>query len=351
MHKFLANMRKLSLLLALACVLFSCSGGRDRYVQSSGSAQGGTYSVNINMKGVAVPVETVRDSVDAILTGIDTTLSGYNKGSLLARFNAGEKIRPNGMFLEMYRIGYALWERSGGALDFAAGPLFDAWGFGFRNSEFPTDDEIARLRSTCGMALLPADLPVEDGILDPAQMGNPRLNYNAVAQGYSCDRVAAYLYGIGVKDMLVDIGEIWCDGFNPAGQPWAVGIDRPNDRAADEQQLEAMESVWSSVGKPCGMVTSGNYRKYYVKDGRKYAHTINPATGYPVDHNLLSATVVSSRSAAEADAVATWCMVIGLEDARKLILEDSELECCLTYQAPDGSMQQWFSPGFSLRSR
>ena len=344
-------MRKFSLLLTLVCVLFSCSGREGRYVQISGYAQGGTYTVKINMKGVAVPAETVRDSIDAILTEIDTTLSGYNKGSLLARFNAGEMIRPNAMFLEMYRMAYALWERSGGALDFAAGPLFDAWGFGFRNSAFPTDDEIRSLRASCGMALLPAELPVRDGILDPAAMGSPRLNYNAVAQGYSCDLVARYLYGIGVKDMLVDIGEIWCDGVNPAGQPWAVGLDRPNDRGQDNQAKEAMESVWSSDGKPCGMVTSGNYRKFYIRDGRKYAHTINPATGYPVDHNLLSATVISNISAAEADAVATWCMVLGLEGAEKLIQEDPALEGCLTYDAPDGSMQQWFSPGFSLREQ
>ena len=344
-------MRNSPLLLALVCILFSCSGGRDRYVQISGYAQGGTYSVKINVKGVDVPVETIRDSVDAILVGIDTTLSGYNKASQLARFNAGEKIRPNAMFLEMYRMGYSLWKRSDGALDFAAGPLFDVWGFGFKNSSFPADDEIVRLRSACGMALLPPELPVHDGILNPAEIGRPRLNYNAVAQGYSCDLVARYLYGIGVKDMLVDIGEIWCDGVNPAGQSWAVGIDRPNDRSADNQQLEAMESVWSSEGKPGGMVTSGNYRKFYVKDGRKYAHTINPATGYPVEHNLLSATIVSSLSAAEADAVATWCMVLGLDGARKLIQDDSSLEGCLTYEDADGSMQQWFSPGFSLRKR
>ena len=344
-------MRNLSLLLALACVLFSCSGGRDRYVQISGYAQGGTYTVKINTKGVAVPAGTIRDSVDAILAGIDTTLSGYNKGSLLARFNAGERVRPNSMFIEMYSMGYALWKRSKGALDFAAGPLFDAWGFGFKNSSFPEDDDISRLRSSCGMALLPAELPLKDGWLDPADLGSPRLNYNAVAQGYSCDMVAKYLYRIGIKDMLVDIGEIWCDGLNPSTKPWAVGIDRPDDRAPDAGQPVAMESVWSSEGKPCGMVTSGNYRKFYIRDGRKFAHTINPVTGYPVDHNLLSASVVSSRSAAEADAIATWCMVAGLDGARQILLDVSALAGCLTYEAEDGSMQQWFSPGFSLRTQ
>ena len=337
MHKFLAKMRKWAMLAALI-LLLSCTGGRGRYVQVSGYAQGGTYTVKFNMKGVTVPVETIRDSIDALLEGIDTTLSGYNGNSLLSRFNAGEIIRPNSMFMEMYTMGYEYWKRSGGALDFAAGPLYDAWGFGFRNSAFPSDATVDSLRRSCGMGLLPEALPVRDGILDPSAIGNPRLNYNAIAQGYSCDVVARYLYSIGIKDMLVDIGEIWCDGVNPSGRPWAVGIDQ-------------IESVWVSQGGPKAIVTSGNYRKFYVRDGRKYAHTIDPVTGYPVTHNLLSATVVSSVSAADADALATWCMVLGLSRAQELILGDSTLEGCLIHEAEDGNLETWYSPGFTVRNQ
>lgn len=335
-------------MLAALVLLLSCTGGRGRYVQVSGYAQGGTYTVKLNMKDARVPAEEVKDSIEAILDSIDTTLSGYNGNSLLSRFNAGEKIRPNAMFLEMYSMGYRLWQRSGGALDFAAGPVYDAWGFGFKNSDFPSDARIDSLRRTCGMRLLPQELPVRDGVLDPSEMGNPRLNYNAVAQGYSCDAVARYLYSIGIKDMLVDIGEIWCDGLNPSGKPWGVGIDRPEDNTTQEKR--PMDSVWSSGGKPSGIVTSGNYRKFYIRDGRKYAHTIDPVTGYPVSHNLLSATVVSSASAADADAVATWCMVVGLSRSQEIILADSTLEACLIYQDADGLMQSWFSPGFKVRN-
>ena len=336
MHKFLANMRKMAILAALL-LLLSCSGGKGRYVQITGYAQGGTYTVKYNTRGVAVPADAVKDSIEAILTGIDTTLSGYNKKSVLSRFNAGEKVRPNAMFLEMYAMGYELWQRSGGALDFASGPLYDAWGFGFRNSDFPSAQEIETLRKSCGMRLLPAELPVRDGVLDPADLGFPRLNYNAVAQGYSCDMVARYLYSVGVKDMLVDIGEIWCDGLNPSGQPWAVGIDR-------------IESVWVSQGGPKAIVTSGNYRQFYIRDGRKYAHTIDPVTGYPVTHNLLSATVVSSVSSADADALATWCMVLGVSGAKDLILGNSSLEGCLVYEDGDGALRTWYSPGFTVRN-
>ncbi len=341
-------MRRIVLIFALLMAV-ACSQQPSQYVQISGFAQGGNYSVKVNLKGVDVPVETIRDTIASLLYRIENTLSGYNKNSLLSRFNAGEVIRPNLMFLDMYRVAYRLWERSGGALDFGAAPLYDAWGFGFRNSTFPTDEEIAELLAKSGMGHLPAELPVnQEGLLDPAVMGYPRLNYNAIAQGYSCDIIANYLYSLGIKDMLVDIGEIWCDGVNPSGEPWAVGLDRPIDRQAGDNQTQ-YNDVWLSSGKPSGIVTSGNYRKFYVRDGHKYAHTINPRTGYPVQHNLLSATVVSSTNAADSDAVATWCMVVGLQSAQLLILGDPALEGYLVYTDDDGNMHEWSSPGFTIR--
>lgn len=342
-------MKKLIIGIILAVLVVSC-GQPSQYVQISGYAQGSNYTVKMNMKGVSVPVESIRDSIDALILQIDTTLSGYNKKSLISRFNAGKKIPSNAMFLDMYRIGYRLWERSGGALDFGAAPLYDAWGFGFRNSSFPTDEQIRALLDSCGMGHLPAELPVVDGYIDPAAMGNPKLNYNAIAQGYSCDLIAHYLYSIGVKDMLVDIGEIWCDGVNPNGEPWSVGIDRPVDQTSDGRSLpEGLDGIWSSGAKPAGIVTSGNYRKFYIRNGRKFSHTINPRTGYPVEHNLLSATVVSSKNAAESDAIATWCMVIGLQGAQVLILGDPALEGYLIYTDASGEMKEWASPGFTLK--
>ena len=341
-------MKRLLLILSVLLVA-ACGNQANQYVQITGYAQGNSYTVKLNMKGVHVPMETVRDSIDALIIQIDTNLSGYNKKSILSRFNAGEKVPSTPMFLDMYRIAYRLWERSGGALDFGAAPLYDAWGFGFRNSTFPTDEEIAALLEKSGMGHLPAELPVVDGYIDPASMDYPRLNFNAIAQGYSCDILAKYLYSLGVKDMLIDIGEIWCDGLNPSGEPWSVGVDRPVDRPDGEEEDAGLSGIWSSEGKPAGIVTFGNYRKFYIRDGRKYAHTINPRTGYPVQHNLLSATVVSSSNAAESDAIATWCMVTGLSGAQVLILGDPNLEGYLVYTDENGNMQEWVSPGFTLK--
>lgn len=336
------------LLLVLAALVSGCQ--KSRYIQISGYAQGGTYTVKANLAGTRIGPEAVRDSVDALLRQIDTTLSGYNKRSLLYRFNAGERVPVTPLFLQMYREAYRWWQRSGGALDFAAGGLYDAWGFGFRSSEFPSPEKVDSLKAACTMALLPGELPVTDGFVDPSALGFPRLNYNAIAQGFSCDVIARFLYRQGVKDMLVDIGEIWCDGLNPSGQPWAVGVDRPVDQPSAAGAGEAgLQGIWSSEGRSCGIVTSGNYRKFYIRDGHKYAHTIDPRSGYPVQHNLLSASIVSSESSAHADAVATWCMVLGLAQAQELILSDPSLEGYLVYAAPDGSFQEWHSPGFTLK--
>ena len=188
-------------------------------------------------------------------------------------------------------------------------------------------------------ALNPADL-----LLGPGEL--PELNYNAIAQGYSCDVVARYLYSIGVKDMLVDIGEIFCDGVNPSGKPWKLGIDRPAD--GNNQPGAQIQGIFSAPSGPHGIVTSGNYRKFYVRDGKKYAHTIDPRTGYPVEHTLLSATVVAP-DATTADAYATYCMVIGLEASKEFLESRPALEGCLIYD-DGGVFRTWTSSGFILES-
>ena len=320
-------------LAALAAVLFSCTP-RSQYVAISGYAQGGTYTVKINLEGVRTRPEVLRDGIDSILTLIDTTLSGYNKGSLLSRYNRGETIVPNELFFDIFEHARSYWFETGGALDVAAAPLFDAWGFGFSRDSLPSDETVAALREGYGMARVPSDLSNGRG---------QQLNYNAIAQGYSCDLVASYLYENGVKDMLVDIGEIYCDGLNPSGRPWTLAVDKPVD--GNDTPGAQVQGTWQSDGGPWGVVTSGNYRKFYVRDGKKYAHTIDPRTGYPVQHNLLSATVVAP-SAIDADAYATYCMVIGLEEAKKFLADREELEGYLIYEE-DGQMKTWASEGFN----
>ncbi|MBR5385500.1 MAG: FAD:protein FMN transferase [Bacteroidales bacterium] len=340
--------------MVLSIAIITSCNEKTGYIQLTGYAQGDVYSVKLNTAGVNVPQGRIRASVDSILTLIDTTLSGYNKGSMLSRFNRGETITPNSIFIEIYGISRDFYELSDGAFDIAAGPIYNAWGFGFTTDSLPSRELIDSLLAVSGMDRLKRDIRTAiapDGTLSPADLllkGEgplPVLNYNAIAQGYTSDLIARYLTNIGVTDMLVDIGEIYCSGHNPFGAPWSIGIDRPtdgnNDPGAD------LTGIWDSEGASCGIVTSGNYRKFYIKDGHKYSHSIDPRTGFPTESPLLSATVVA-RDATTADAVATWCMVVGLDEARALIRRRQDMEAYLIYD-DEGTMKEWISPGFNIK--
>ncbi len=322
-------------IIFLAAFLF-CSCNQNRYIVLSGYAQGGTYSVKMSMEGVSEKQPVIQAKVDSLLLLIDNSLSGYNKSSLLSRMNAGEKIEPNEMFRDIYGKSYRIWQETEGAVDVASAPLFDAWGFGFTNDSLPSAETVSRIMESCGMGRL-------NSSLDESLELEPVLNFNAIAQGYSCDVVADYLRSIGVRNMLVDIGEIYCEGLNPKGQPWSIGVDQPID--GNNSPGEQLSGIWVSDGGGHGVVTSGNYRKFYIRDGKKYAHTIDPRTGQPVSHNLLSATVIAS-DATTADALATYCMVIGLEDSKEFILGRKDLEAFLIFDE-DGQMKTWASPGFN----
>ena len=345
-------------IVAIILLLALCAcAPRDRYISFSGYAQGGTYTVKLNLNGrngmIKTKPEAIRDSVDAILWKIDNTLSGYNSNSTLSRFNAGEQVVADDMFVDIYEKSYSFYVETQGALDVASAPLFDIWGFGFKNGQMPSDAQVKSVMQNSGMKRLHGDMRScagDGGLLYPADLlqkeseVNPSLNYNAVAQGYSCDVVAEYLYSLGVKDMMVDIGEIFCDGKNPSGKSWTIGIDRPRD--GNDQVGADIHGIFKIPEGPCGVVTSGNYRKFYVKDGKKYAHTIDPRSGYPVTHNLLSATIVAP-DATMADAYATYCMVIGLEAAKEFLLSRNDIEGCLIYD-DNGAFSTWTSPGFIL---
>ena len=344
---------KRSILILLTAILFSCTNPRG-YVAVQGYAQGGTYTVKFSRADVSMPTEEIHAAIDSILQRVDTTLSGYNKGSMLSRFNRGETVVPNDLFLDIYDFSRGYFEASDGALDVAAGPVFDIWGFGFTADSLPPQSRVDSALSVSGMKrLVPSlrDVLQADGSLRPQDVitageALPRLNYNAVAQGYTCDLVAAYLHSLGIRDMLVDIGEIFCEGVNPAGSPWSIGVDRPVD--GNKSPGKDLDGIWQSSGGAQGVVTSGNYRKFFVKDGQKYGHTLDPRTGYPARDSLLSATVVTA-SAADADAIATWAMVLGFEKARALLLDRKDLEGYLIYAGDGDEMKQWASPGFNLK--
>lgn len=310
--------RQLFSIVSAAIVLCSCNS--DRYRSFTGYAQGGVYKVTVNMRGATASASSIAEKIEAILTEVDTTLSGYNKASQLSRYNAGELEQMSAMFQDILAVSESYRELTGGAFDVASAPLFDAWGFGFTRDSLPPADRI-------------------QAALEECRLGR-KLNFNAIAQGYTCDLIADYLHSVGIKDMLVDIGEIYCEGHNPSGLGWSIGIDTPED--GNETPGASLSGIWRSDGGAYGVVTSGNYRKFYIKDGKKYPHTIDPRTGYPVEHDLLSATVVAP-DATQADALATYFMVIGAEQAMAFVNATEGVEACLIC-----SDSTWVSPGFNL---
>ena len=316
--------RRLLFLLLSSLLLVGCDKD-NTYHRIEGFAQGGTFHIVCNpLNGISE--EELRQRIGSCLQEIDFTLSGYNKGSMLSRLNAGEDIPLNEIFIDCFTRSKRVWEESNGAFDPSSAPLFELWGFGFSNKGTVTQEAIDSIRAFIGMDLLSLE-EREDGVHLVKADPRVKLNFNAVAQGFSCDRVGMILDSLGCTNYLIDIGrEILCKGINAIGTPWRIGLDKPIDGNFDEgADLQAIINVTD-----CGIVTSGNYRNYYMENGQKYSHTIDPATGWPVTHNLLSATVVAS-DATTADAYATWMMVIGVERARHFLETRADIEGLLVY--------------------
>lgn len=315
--------KAISALAAALFVLASCNNGA--YIQITGYAQGGTYTVKCRLDSRRIAdAEILKSGMDSLLAVIDRSVSGYNPGSLLSRYNNGEAISDDGspeyaVFSHLTAYCDSLFITTEGVLDTRAAALFDVWGFGFKEGRMPDAEAVAA-----------------------AKEDRSKMNFNAVAQGYSADLIGSYLRSKGITDMMVNIGgEIYCNGVNPNGEGWKLAIDTPVD-GNDTPGAMTSATVVLEKGRECGIVTSGNYRKFYIENGEKYSHTIDPRTGAPVKHNLLSATIIAPTSAL-ADALATYCMVVGKEEAAAMIESRDDLEGCLI--TSDGI---WYSKGITL---
>ena len=263
--------------------------------------------------------EDLHDSLRAELQKVDESLSMFNPQSTLRRLNSGATDSTDALFREVFRLSQQVSEATGGAFDITVAPLVNAWGFGYKNGALPDSATVDSLRQFVGfhhVSLTDDDRLVRD---DPRTV----LDCSAVAKGFGVDQVARFLRARGILNYMVEIGgEVVVSGENPQGQQWHVGVSRPTDDPTS--QSTALDTVLTlSEG---ALATSGNYRNFYVTDdGRRVAHTINPATGYPIQHNILSATVLAP-TCAEADAFATSFMVLGLDGAREVLGRHPELQ-------------------------
>ena len=278
---------------------------------------------------------SLNTQIRAELAKVDSALSMFNKESIISRVNRNERVRVNNMFSTVFNLAQEISDNTNGAFDITVAPLVNEWGFGFKTGTPPTKHTIDSLRSIVGYK----GVTLNDGYIIKKDK-RTMLDCSAIAKGYGCDVVAALLRRHGIENYMVEIGgEVVAHGISEKRVPWKIGVTKPSDDSlAVDKELQTVLNV-----KDMAMATSGNYRNFYYKNGKKYAHTIDPMTGYPVQHNILSATVLA-KQCAEADAYATSFMVMGLDKARAVLEKHPELMAYLIYADKNGNMQVWYSP-------
>ena len=280
--------------------------------------------------------DDLQNDIKAAMMEVDNSLSPYNPSSIITRINHNEDTVLNEHFVHVFNLAQRISSETEGAFDITVAPLVNAWGFGFKHSIDIEPSVIDSLRQFVGYQ----KIKLEDGKIikeDERTM----LDCSAIAKGYGVDRVARLLDQKGVKNYMVDIGgEVVLKGKNPRMKNWRIGINKPvEDSLSVNQELQTILEV-SDVG----MATSGNYRKFYYKDGKRYAHTIDPRIGTPVQHNILSATVIA-KDCMSADAYATAFMVMGLEKAKAFCEAHPELHAYFICDGEGESYEIFATPG------
>jgi len=294
-----------------------------------GAAQGTSYTV----KYLGKKINNLPLRFDSLLKAIDESVSTYDTTSLITAFNKGDTILADQVFLKMVGYSKIINGQTQGAFDPTIGPLIKSWGWDFSKAESMDSTKVDSLLQLKGFD----KITVEN---DRAFLVNPAssLNFNAIAQGYSVDLMAALLEELKIENYYIELGgELRVKGKNAKNKLWRIGIDRP------EEGNEARDLIAVINLQDKSMATSGNYRKFYEKDGKRYSHTINPESGYPVQHKLLSATVVSD-DCYRADALATAFMVMGLEKAKAFLRQHPEDAAFFVFAEEDGSYGFYSSP-------
>ena len=316
-------------LLIVGTVLIIRQQQSTPYQKNAGLIFGTTYSVTYQYG------EDLQKEIEAELKKVDADFSMFNSQSLVARLNKGENPELSSDFIDVFKLARQVSEDTDGAFDITVAPLVNAWGFGFKNEQMPTKEQVDSLRQLIGYQ----HVILKDKTITMQKPGM-MLDFSAIAKGYGVDVVARLLERHDIKNYMVEIGgEITTRGINPERVPWRIGVNKPNEDALNEShELQTILNVTDKA-----MATSGNYRNFYVKGGKKYAHTIDPKTGYPVQHTLLSATVLTDRCA-KADAYATSFMVLGMDGAKQILERHKELMAYLIFTDRKGNLTVWYSP-------
>jgi len=319
-----------SILIILTISLSSCKDKSPVFANFTGFAHGSTYSIVYDNKKNIDPAE-LRNKVEKILSDFDMSLSVYKDSSIISKINRNEDVVPDSFFTEVFTKSVLISEMTDGAFDITVGPLVRAWGFGpdaHRSFTEAKRDSLIKLVGMSKVSLINGRLVKTD----------PRvcLDVNAIAQGFSVDVICRLFDNLGINNYLVEIGgELRAKG-KKGGNFWKIGIDKPVDNnMSPGETLQAIIKISDKA-----LATSGNYRKFYIEDGIKYSHEIDPKTGYPAKNTLLSATIIADECAM-ADGIATACMVMGKEKTIQFLGIHPEFEAYLVYSDDSGNFKTW----------
>ncbi|MCL6103129.1 MAG: FAD:protein FMN transferase [Bacteroidetes bacterium] len=314
--------------------LFACSGKKElKLYKMTGATQGTYYAITY----CADNNENLQPAVDSLLRHFDQSVSTYIPTSLISRMNNNDTTATADQIYEtVFKKSMEVSAATDGAFDITVGPLVNAWGFGFSkkaNVDQAMVDSLLPLVGYRKVQLLKGKLIKADPRI--------RVDFDALAQGYTSDWLAEFFESKGIHDYLIDVGgEVLGRGLKPDGQQWSVAIEMPAKNSEDERKVQTILSL-----KDKAISTSGSYRKYYELNGSRYSHFIDPFTGYPVKHSLLSVSVLAS-DCITADAYATAFMVMGLEKSKVFLVNHPEMQAYFISDDQKGGFAIYYTPGF-----
>jgi thiamine biosynthesis lipoprotein len=322
------------LLSVLATViLFSCGKPPSKYIYNKGMVYGTVYSITYESpNGI-----DLQDKITEKFNGYNLMFSTYAKESIISKINSNQPTELSNEFIICFNKAREVSKKTNGAFDITAGAMVNAWGFGPEEKKKMTQEKVDSLIQITGYE----KIKLEDGRIIK-ENPNIKLDMSAIAKGYTSDLIGNFLAENGCKNYMVEIGgEVAAKGINERGKIWTIGINKP-----DENDIFGTTELQAKVKlSDHGLATSGNYRNFYVEDGKKYAHTIDPKTGYPVQHSILSSTVIAN-NCMTADAYATAFMVLELEQGIEIARNIQEIEVFFIYADEQGNNQVYMSDGF-----
>lgn len=299
-----------------------------------GFAQGTTYHISY----VDTQNRNFQTEIDSILNAFDLSVSTYKPNSIISRINANEKnVKVDPWFTICFKTAKAVFNNTNGAFDPTVFPLTRLWGFGPEKRQKADSKTIDSM-----LQFVNFDLIRLKGKRIVKKDARVQLDFNAFAQGYSVDVISDFLRAQGIQAFLVEIGgEVYAEGQKPDGNFWTVGVEQPIDNKETENPLQAVAQL-----NGLAVATSGDYRRFFIEDGVKYAHHLDPKTGYPVKTKLLSVSVFSKKCI-QSDAYATGILVMGLEKAKLFLVQHPELQAYLIYSDESGNYLTYQTPGLS----